>query len=72
MCLFLGESKKCDNEELCDQICQKKDLSYECLCVDGYKAKGHKCIGINGRIAFIYMPLNHYRFIFVCVIYVSY
>ncbi|XP_035227303.1 prolow-density lipoprotein receptor-related protein 1-like isoform X2 [Stegodyphus dumicola] len=37
----------CGNDELCDQICNMKDTSYECSCVEGYKAKGHRCIGIN-------------------------
>ncbi|GBM98971.1 Low-density lipoprotein receptor-related protein 1 [Araneus ventricosus] len=41
------QENKCENEDLCDQICSRKGTSYECLCVDGYKTKGRKCIGIN-------------------------
>ncbi|CAL1298011.1 unnamed protein product [Larinioides sclopetarius] len=45
-CVVIQENK-CENEDLCDQICNRKGASYECLCVDGYKTKGRKCIGIN-------------------------
>ncbi|GIY35944.1 prolow-density lipoprotein receptor-related protein 1 [Caerostris darwini] len=41
------EDNKCEDEDLCDQICTKKGVSHECSCIDGYKVKGRKCIAIN-------------------------
>ncbi|GFY45676.1 low-density lipoprotein receptor-related protein 1 [Trichonephila inaurata madagascariensis] len=41
------QDNKCENEDICDQICTRKAATYDCHCVDGYKAKGRKCIGIN-------------------------